>query len=281
MLISLRHRFLFISNMKAASTTIETTLAEFAELQRIYPTNSKHFSLPQMLHAFPAIFSHNDFLPSRFIRFGVIRDPKSWLLSWFNYRSRSELADPSHQQHDQFCGNMAFDEFAEAAVQRQPPPFAYIRRQSDILASQGPRDCNFIIRFEHFSADFQQLIDLMRLGRKCAIKIRNVTERIRLKVTDVDWRRHQALLDFLDDDFRLYNMLSADAATQIERCQEIANNNISDPPQFEAIEPLLRLYWQSYAASYLYGPTQGVSPEDLANRLASFDVEQLFLRPTP
>lgn len=266
MLLSLSWRFAFVSNMKAASTTIEHSLCDFAELQRIFPRNSKHFSFAQIQCAFPVVFRTPGFGADRFVKFGVIRDPRSWLCSWFNYRSREELADPRHGQHDQYVGTMTFDQFAAEVVLKRPRPFGFVRLQSSILADDGAPNCDFVVRFESFDADMADLVAALGLPETWPQlrRPRNRTDHVRLRPADVDWRAYPELTSFLEPDMELRERYLAQLPAQIDRIAHMRKDFVApDGPRSTdpAIQHMLGLYWESYGASVLYGPTRGVPAE--------------------
>ncbi|MEM5882554.1 MAG: class I SAM-dependent methyltransferase [Candidatus Aenigmatarchaeota archaeon] len=83
MLISLSKKFIFVANTKTASTTIEKILLPFAEINTIGAAPEiKHMSIVDIMYRFNNILNFD-----KFFKFGVIRHPVDWFLSWFNYRS--------------------------------------------------------------------------------------------------------------------------------------------------------------------------------------------------
>jgi hypothetical protein len=276
MLLSLRRRFVFLSNMKAASTTVETTLQPYAELQRIYPHNTKHFSLNQVRGAFPEIFSTPPFRDGAFVRFGVIRDPLSWICAWFNYRSASNLSDPTHVAHDQYCGSLSFREFASEVVRPDPRPFGRVRLQSDILATNGRLDCNFIIDSEKFEEDFSDLLELLDLRSSVErIAVRNVTQQKRILPDQVNWSAFGPLLDYLEPDFTLRERYLELRVDQREVCETLREREDGDLTEDEIVQ-LLSIYWESFAASVLHGPTEGVPRAAIEQEILQLD-KQAFL----
>ena len=273
MLISLKHRFVFLSNMKAASTTIETSLAPFAELQRLYPRNSKHFSLAQMAQAFPAILQNPD-VRSRLVVFGVVREPRDWIVSWFNYRSRAQIADPTHHQHDQYCGDMDFEHFARAVTSPAPPPYAWVEPQHHFLGHNGQCACDYVIDFDHFDRDFAQLCDLLGLGTAAdVLKVRNVTESRRISADQIDWQALPELTEFLAPDTALRQACLSRQTDQVAHLRQILAK-----PGFEesARWDLLGTAQRSVIASALHGPTKGVSEAEMQSQIEGLDQARYF-----
>lgn len=277
MLISLKHRFVFLSNMKAASTTIETSLAPFAEIQRLYPRNSKHFTLSQMAEAFPAILSNPD-IRARFVVFGVVRDPRDWILSWFNYRSRAQIADPGHHQHDQYCGHLDFSAFADAVTQAHPPAYAWVEPQYRFLTTNGQLDCDYVIDFDHFDADFDHLTRALGLGRgPDLMRLRNVTDHVRLQRDQVEWDAFAELNAFLAPDVALRAACRSRRATQLETVRDIlAAPNVDDLARYAGRLRLMETAKRSVIASHLHGPTKGVTESDLCAQIDALDEQKMF-----
>lgn len=86
MLISLSKRFVFISNSKTASTSFEKVLDPYAEIRLRGTGKRKHATWSAVREEFHFLFDHPHYRPESFFRFGVIRDPVEWFVSWYNYR---------------------------------------------------------------------------------------------------------------------------------------------------------------------------------------------------
>lgn len=92
MLISLSRRFIFISNSKTGSTSFESALDPYAEIRT--RGHAKHQTWREVREAWSFLFDHPDHRPETFFRFGVVRDPLDWFVSWYNYRLGSEVEWP-------------------------------------------------------------------------------------------------------------------------------------------------------------------------------------------
>lgn len=86
MLISIRKRFIFIANSKTGSTTIEGALTKHAEINRAGSPKRKHIVWKNVLKEYSFLLDNPAYAPETFLRFGVLREPASWVLSWYNYR---------------------------------------------------------------------------------------------------------------------------------------------------------------------------------------------------
>ena len=105
-----KNKFIFIANTKCASTSIESSeIADIADIKLIDHNIGKHLSIGKVCEKFDFIFE--EYKAQDFFKFGVIRNPLDWVVSWFNFRSRTQLRDPSHPNHENYTGEMTFSEF--------------------------------------------------------------------------------------------------------------------------------------------------------------------------
>jgi hypothetical protein len=89
MLLSLSHKFIFVANVKTASTSIEAALGNFAEVRIKKTEFGKHNPLTQISRKFEWVKRYVPY--EEFFVFGVIRDPVDHLLSLYNAHSREVL----------------------------------------------------------------------------------------------------------------------------------------------------------------------------------------------
>lgn len=106
MLIGIKHRFLFIANSKTASTSIESVLAPFADINGAGSTRTKHMGWVECRKEYATLFDSPEFRPEDIFRFGVVREPIEWVRSWYNYRNTAKKNVASR-----FRKPMSFEEF--------------------------------------------------------------------------------------------------------------------------------------------------------------------------
>ena len=112
MLISLSKQFIFVANLKTASTSIEQVLGHVAEIRLERSEWGKHASLAQI--------EEFDWIPrgvldfSAFKKFGVIRDPVDWLFSLYQSHQHEKFSNIPHL----YTGGMSFDNFISDWCQR-------------------------------------------------------------------------------------------------------------------------------------------------------------------
>src|SRR5689334_13449694 len=91
MLLSYTKRFFFIANTKTASTTIERNLRRHADISICATRMGKHMSYAQAVRNFQFVFKKSGMPAEAYFRFGVVREPVEWVVSWYNYRHRDQL----------------------------------------------------------------------------------------------------------------------------------------------------------------------------------------------
>ena len=104
MLLSLSHKFIFIANLKSASSAIEAAIGHAAEI-RITGTNfGKHDGLSAISQKFPWVRRYVPY--DEFFVFGVMRDPVDYLLSLYNSHHKEDFDGKYYSTK-----GMPFDEF--------------------------------------------------------------------------------------------------------------------------------------------------------------------------
>ena len=66
--------------------------------------------------------------------FCVMRNPTDWVFSWFRFRQRDALKNPNHPGASNYTGDISFDEFVAAYLQKEnKPDFANITTQRNFF----------------------------------------------------------------------------------------------------------------------------------------------------
>lgn len=94
MLLSFDRRFLFVANTKTASTSIETVLHPYAQINRAETPRRKHVGLSVALREYRDDFEAAGRSPDEVLKFGVMRDPVEWIASWYRYRRGNVVESP-------------------------------------------------------------------------------------------------------------------------------------------------------------------------------------------
>ena len=105
-----KNKFIFIANTKCASSSIEASrIAKIADIELTNTNIGKHLSIGKLYDKFDFIFEQFNF--QDFFKFGIIINLLDWVVSWFNFRSRSQVTNPNHPKHKNYTGEMTFAEF--------------------------------------------------------------------------------------------------------------------------------------------------------------------------
>jgi hypothetical protein len=126
MLVFSKARLVFLSVPKTGTTAIETALAPHAAIAVLDP--------PELKHA--PVYRYNRFFRPMVEKFvgtdvevvAVVREPVSWLGSWYRYRRRPFMAGKPNATHD-----MDFDGFVRGYLDDPRPGFADVGSQSKFL----------------------------------------------------------------------------------------------------------------------------------------------------
>ncbi len=126
MLVFTPQSLAFIAVPKTGTTAVEMALKPKADI--LFTKRFKHMTA-RRFHRKVAPFLDQAF-DLRPACFAVMRDPEEQIRSWFRYRTREQNATKGNDTIGK-----SFDEFVLAVISDQPPPFAGIGSQFNMLAS--------------------------------------------------------------------------------------------------------------------------------------------------
>ncbi len=131
--------------------------------------------------------------------FGFVRDPYSWMYSWYRYRQRDQLSNPSHRHHNRYAGNKSFDEFMLSYNEGQ-----IFMKQSDFLYSHsGEKLVDFVGRYETLQDDFDAICQ--RLNLPCVqLPSINVSHNKSSRADAINSRSRAIINDHFKRDFELF-----------------------------------------------------------------------------
>lgn len=174
MLIGKEHKYVFLCNTKCASNSIEEMLKPYSEialvgLQTVRHTNFLDYD--RYIKPYLKVRAQVDDLET----ICIVREPLSWLNSWYRFRSRSTLRNPAHPNHHKSTFGMEFSEFLTAYMSSNPPAFAKdISSQFNFVKnSMDEVGVDTIFLYE----DLDSLVDYMsrRVDRNLKLKSINVS----------------------------------------------------------------------------------------------------------
>jgi hypothetical protein len=154
MLISLTHRFVFVANVKTASTSIEAALRPYAEIAISETRFGKHIGLAEIEKRFDFIFRKQP-LDSFFV-FAVLRDPVDMLVSVYASHHKPEFIGQPH-----YTGGLSFDEFLE--IFRRKQSWQLVPQAQRLKDRTGRLRMDYLIDFDSLEAQFQEVLSLIGL----------------------------------------------------------------------------------------------------------------------
>jgi Sulfotransferase family len=140
MLLSLTKKFLFIANLKTASTSIERVLAPHSELRLTQSNHAKHQTFVEFADRFRWMLGLTN-IEDLFI-FGVIRDPVDFVVSLYNSHKREQFKDNARL----YTGDM---DFAKFMAQWVPKNADQLKNQHlRFVSAEGRLITNFLISYD-------------------------------------------------------------------------------------------------------------------------------------
>ena len=147
----------FLSVPKTGSSAYETALRTHADVVISDP--------PLLKHA--PVYRYNRFIRPMFLKvcdtelelMAVMREPISWLGSWWRYRQRDFMKDKPDATHQ-----ISFDDFVLAYMKGQKPGFADVGSQFNFLKRQpNGTGVSHLFRYEHPTRLNEFLSDRLRI----------------------------------------------------------------------------------------------------------------------
>lgn len=127
MLVFSKAKLVFLSMPKTGSTAFHHALAPLAAIAVCNPPELKHAPLYRYNRFYRPMI--DKFLGEELDIMAVVREPVSWLGSWYRYRQRPEMRGKTNATH-----NMSFDDFVRAYCRPNRPQFAKVGSQARFLA---------------------------------------------------------------------------------------------------------------------------------------------------
>ncbi|MCP5073800.1 MAG: sulfotransferase family protein [Rhodobacteraceae bacterium] len=146
MLIFLKQKLVFFATPKTASTSIEMALGSSCEIRISRAPNAKHTPYRKYQRLLePFVLTLTSDAPDTV---AAIREPVSWLGSWYRYRSRDEIQGTANSTAD-----ISFDRFVEAYLSDDPPDFARVGSQARFLSNKdNDLGVSYLFRYEELDA---------------------------------------------------------------------------------------------------------------------------------
>lgn len=190
----------FLAVPKTGTTAIQRALSPYAAIRYVNPPQVKHMNV-RKYNRFMRKYLHS--IGAEDIEtMAVMREPISWLGSWYRYRQRDELAGDNNSTQ-----NITFDQFVEAYLQDEDRPgFASLGSQATFLgAKSGEPGVDHLFTYENFRAIRKFLEN--RVGSRLEFSRVNVSPEMKL---DLSAETEARLREKYAIDFNLYDLLLSD-----------------------------------------------------------------------
>ncbi|MFW8593067.1 gamma-glutamyl kinase [Cribrihabitans neustonicus] len=198
MMIFFKERLVLLSVPKTGTTAYQDALRNRADLAISDPPELKHAPL----------FRYNRWIRPMYEKVcdaelevaAVMREPFSWLGSWYRFRQRSFMEGKPNSTR-----GISFDAFLHAACKGKPPGFANVGSQAKFLEPQA-NGCKVTHLFRYEDQDAFRTFLETRLEQSITTQRRNVSPQAHLDVspeTEALVRRKRAA------EFDLYDSIPA------------------------------------------------------------------------
>ncbi len=198
MLVFWSKKLVFLSVPKTGTTAIEAALAPYADMVISHPPELKHAPLYRYNRFFRPMFERackTDDMETM----AVMREPVSWLASWYRYRRRADMVGHINSTHD-----IDFDGFVQAYMKGdKKPAFANVGSQAKFLEPRpNGVHVNHLFRYE----DQPRLMAFLtqRLGHEITLQQRNSSPAMAL---DLSPSTREKLHRKCSAEFELYDSL--------------------------------------------------------------------------
>ncbi|MCA8868015.1 MAG: sulfotransferase family 2 domain-containing protein [Rhodobacteraceae bacterium] len=176
MMILWKERLIFLAVPKTGSTAIEQALAPYAAISFQGPPQIKHMT-HQRFNRFIRPYLEKEGVEDLTL-FAVMREPVSWLGSWYRYRQRPDL-----EGHPNSTAGISFNSFVTAyMMEGERPEYARLGSQARQLSvSRNKVGMDLLFRYE----DMPQLCDFLteRIGKKIELAPHNISPRAELELS--------------------------------------------------------------------------------------------------
>ncbi|ARO14380.1 hypothetical protein BVG79_01034 [Ketogulonicigenium robustum] len=143
MLVFWQERLVMLAVPKTGTTSLEEALAPRAGLVLRHPTSIKHMVLQRYQRTIRPMLENAG--GTDFETLTVVREPVSWLSSWYRYRHRDALVG-----HPNSTRGVSFDYFVTEYLKPKPAAYASVGQQARyVFNSAGERKATHLFRYEN------------------------------------------------------------------------------------------------------------------------------------
>jgi len=197
MLVFYKERLVLLSVPKTGTTALQTALRDRADIVISDPPELKHAPVYRYNRFFRPMFEKVCGIEMDTI--AVMREPVSWLGSWYRYRHRPFMKGKTNATHD-----VSFDGFVQAYLRGKRPGFANVGSQAKFLEPRpNGTSVTHMFRYEEPGrlAEFLSA----RLGAMPALNRENVSPGMKLDLSDDTKRKYRRKCS---EEFALYDSIA-------------------------------------------------------------------------
>ena len=148
MLLAPGKGFVFLATTKSGSTSIETAFMTHSQMILQKPPAIKHTTYAGFQRFLQPFLNSKGFPRESYEVVCVFREPIDWLSSWWRYRSREKLANPTDPKHRNYTGDVSFEQFVRAYMEGSEQ-FAQVGRPSRFVQPRsGQAEMDRIFRYD-------------------------------------------------------------------------------------------------------------------------------------
>lgn len=199
MLLAPRHGFVFLAMTKAGSTSIEQAFRAYPDMTLKGSPAFKHTRYAAFQRYLQPFLASKGFPRESYEVVCAFREPVDWLFSWYRYRSREAIADPSRSAHRNYTGKISFEEFVRVYMEGNEQ-FAQVGRQSKFVqARPGQPKVDKIFRYERLDL----LVDFLceKVGEEVEVGTSNVSPQREFSLSE---EMESELRAFLQPEYHIY-----------------------------------------------------------------------------
>lgn len=200
MLVFWDAKLVFLATPKTGSTAVEVALESLAEVAIQRPPVLKHTPIYRYRRFIEPFLMKS--APEPFTVVALMREPISWLSSWYRYRQREDVMAPKNSTQ-----GMSFDDFVRGYMEKPKAAYAQVGSQTRFLLGGDLGPVDHIFCYEEMRS-FVTFLE-SRLDCEITLPLVNVSPALETPLSvevEADLRRHAA------DDFALYDSVRAAAA---------------------------------------------------------------------
>jgi hypothetical protein len=192
--------FVFLATTKSGSTSIETAFMRHSQMILQKPPAIKHTTYAGFQRFLQPFLNSKGFPRESYEVVCVFREPIDWLSSWWRYRSREKLANPTDPKHRNYTGDVSFEHFARAYMEgserfaKVGRPYKFVRPRS------GQAEMDRIFRYDRLDL----LVDFLceKVGEEVEVGSANTSpER---SVSPLSEECEIELREFFAPEYRIY-----------------------------------------------------------------------------